>query len=1136
MSGKRFQFHYEQLEPPTDRARVFSDPKQKRARKLRRHFFVFVCGLAIWITAFFQFVQPTSFGPVTRSAQGLLPLAAAPSAPLFVQDANVFAASAAEPRCNEANPPFAAMADESRLNRVFAHLPTALDWAHLSLEQSCDLIDVLVTDWITIVETFDGFAVEVVSSDTRMPARDFVSAAEHPVKIMSRIQVQQRLQDSKTSSKLENTQVRAALVSELRLALEKIAADGACLDFAQFAEVEPAVSKHFFEDFRAAMNTGGFQSCMIISGTGEDWRKSWVTDGFQDVVLKMFYEPWVGSAPTPLSENEWFSELAREATDLIGSDRLVLALGTFAAQWEAGRPLPEKLSYSEVMSQLADTGDALEFSPDFSGSVAVSASPDGKRRIVWLQDASTAFNQVSLLQEFGPVSLGVWSLGQEDPGLWQVLSQGVGGGGSDIPYLSSVRLDNYVDYVGEGPALSIQRKSQVGLRSFEVDPNTGLIVRQDYAAYPTPYRIERYARPTSNELILTFDDGPHPDFTPEILRILADTDTPAVFFALGQNVMKHPNILRDALDAGHEVGAHTFSHPRMDKISTSRARLEHNLTDRTIASAIGRSTVLYREPFLRSNGPIDARRIAPLEQVQERGQINFGMEIVPKDWMGLSANEISDYVITQVEQGAGNVILLHDGGSDDRSASVAALPRIITELRDKGYVFSSVSDVLGLSRDELMPPAEGFQPLFDRVSFGFASSTLSGIVLLFWVVLLIGLLRSGVILLLAVSRRRHRAPQIGPHPKVAVIIPAYNEQTAIAKTIESVLASDYPWLEVVVVDDGSTDNTLNEVLSFSFERNLRLISHPNQGKWSALNRALQDLEADVAVCIDADTQVAPNAISRLAEHFQNPRVGAVAGKIAVGNPVNILTRMQSLEYVTAQNFERRAFDRINGILVVPGAIGAWRVSALRKAGFFSPETMTEDCDMTISINRAGYRVVYDERAVAYTEAPQTLRALMAQRLRWSLGMFQCAWKHKRSIREGRSIGYVSIPDMAVFGYLFPLLAPIADLFVVILLINFFMGSWSGDIGAGNPILSPDLVWAYLSLPAIEFVIAAVAVMMDRTAKKSLILIWPFQRIFYRPILYLTVLRAVLRALSGTLAVWGKSKRYGGNLIQKGNPV
>lgn len=1131
MSARRFAFHTDPLDVESSELRVFSDPgKTRRGRFLRRLTLVFAT-IALWIVVFLSGAQPLGTEPVapggayadaaasqgTRRLPALVPIEAVAREP-------------ADTCPTTRQPPFAAMADAGGFNRVFAHLPVSLEWAHLSLRQSCETIDVLVTDWLTIVETEDGATLRVANSETRELVDEFMSAAERAPVVLQRILLEKRHEGSNLGTRLADPATRSTLVSGLKAALIDLGSAGACLDLAQFPrDAMPAVGE-FMGEVREALALAGLESCLIINGNDPGWIEDDVTDGFDVVVVKLFYEPWVGSAPRPLSENEWFFDTARQALDRIGHDRAVLALGTHGARWETGVPLPRMLTFPKAMSELAEARAKLTFVSDVSGSHAAYRDETGARQMVWLQDAASAFNQLSVLRQLGAGNIGVWSLGHEDPGVWPLLAGEAAQAQLITPAVTRVTIDNFVAYSGEGPALRVLDRPGIGLRRFEIDEATGLISNQTYDAYPTPYRIERYGQPRPNEIVLTFDDGPHPEFTPQILDILRDTGTPGVFFLLGQNVMNHPGIARRLVEEGHEVGAHSFSHPRMDGISPSRANIEHGLTDRVLAGATGHATRLYREPFLRSGGPISADRVEPLVSVQARGQLNYGMDVVPQDWAGLTSEQIADYVIAEVDRGAGNVILLHDGGGDDRSASVAALPVIISELRARGYVFTSVSEAMGMDRDTLMPAVDGMQPWFDHITFSFASGTVSGLVLMFWIVLLIGVARSLSILGLAALRHRHKAIRRGFSPKVAVIIPAFNEEGAIAKCVESVRASDYPNLEIVVVDDGSTDNTLNEILEFKHKKNVRMISHPNQGKWSALNRAILSLDADIAVCIDADTQVAPDAITKLAEHFDDPKIGAVAGKIVVGNRVNLLTRMQSLEYVTAQNFERRAFDRINGILVVPGAIGAWRVAALHKAGLFRHDTLTEDCDLTISVNRAGYRVIYDERAVAYTEAPQSVRALMAQRLRWSLGMFQSAWKHRRAIRDGRGIGLVSIPDLFVFGYLFPLLAPVTDFFVLLLAYSLIAGAGAAAGAAVAPLVPPEMLWAYLALPALEFLIAGYAVLTDGSAKKSLILVWPLQRIIYRPLLYITVFRTLTRAMFGTLAAWGKSRRHGGNLM------
>ena len=1130
MTSRRFEFHLDRLPTGKETVKVFEDPRKQRGKRLLRSVRLCIALVFAWLAAFVVSVNPVNQTPAGLSAKTaatfsdkrVLVSGGAPEGSVAPLDEATVCAP-------DAPTAFAAMAETPAQQRVFAHVPISLQWAHLSVRRSCGSIDVLVPDWITIAETPDGIRVDVASSDTRAPLLGEVQKIGQPVELMPRVQFKLLPITSKLDAKINDPRNVASLESDLAAALALIDAHGACLDLSQLPRRSVDFAQTLVGTIQKLLTQNQLQSCVILGWDDEEWLDQQSTSFFDHVILKAFYEPWVGSAPRPLSEDTWFADVVSKARSKVDPSRLVIALGNFAANWEAGVPLPERLPYGEGMALVAESGATLSFSPDTSGSFATFASNSGARQTLWMLDAASAFNQLKELDEQNVVNLAVWSLGLEDPGLWPLLTSRRDFAVLTSPQLTTVSLSDYVRYVGTGAALRIANAPQLGVRDFDLDPETGKIVEQAFISYPQPYTIQRYGQTKPNELILTFDDGPHADYTRRILDILKDTETPAAFFVLGRSVMSEPELLKRIYEEGHEIGAHTFSHPRMDQIADARTTLEHDLTDRIIASAVGRNTILYREPFLRSGGPISASRVPPLEVVQANGSMIFGMDVVPKDWTGLTSDEIAAYVISEVVSGNGNVILLHDGG-EDRDASVEALPVIISELRRLGYEFTTVADAIGVSREELMPPADGFLPAFDKVSFTFASGTVNVMLAVFWIVLTIGLVRASIMFLLALLRRRHKVLPPRPAPKVAVIIPAFEEQDTIANCIESVLASRYKNLEIVVVNDGSMDNTLNEVLKFKHKPNVRVIIQPNQGKWAALNRALLGTDADIAVCIDADTQVEADAVEKLVRHFSDPKIGAVAGKVTVGNRNNLLTRLQALEYVVSQNFERLAFDRINGILVVPGALGAWRVSALKKAGLFCDDTLTEDSDLTMAVNRAGYRIVYEEQAVAQTEAPEGLRGLMTQRLRWSLGMVQAAWKHKVAMRERRAIGLFSIPDMFVFGYLFPLLAPIADLLVVLLAYNYLSGSWAGDVGSQPEMIPPNLIWAYAALPIVEFSVAAFAVFKDGKAPKSLLLLWPVQRLLYRPILYLSVYRAILRATSGSLAAWGRSKRKGHDFL------
>src|SRR5258708_23936145 len=285
-------------------------------------------------------------------------------------------------------------------------------------------------------------------------------------------------------------------------------------------------------------------------------------------------------------------------------------------------------------------------------------------------------------------------------------------------------------------------------------------------------------------------------------------------------------------------------------------------------------------------------------------------------------------------------------------------------------------------------------------------------------------------------------------PLVSIIVPAYNEEVNAVGSVESLLKGDYPNYDIIFVDDGSTDRTYAKVsLAFAGHPKVRVFSKPNGGKASALNFGIQQAKAEYVVCIDADTKLKPDAVSRLMEHFA-PRsaqgeidlempgkgmVGAVAGNVKVGNTVNLLTRWQSIEYISSQNFDRKAFAYLNAITVVPGAIGAFRKKAIEEAGGFTTDTLAEDCDLTIQILRCGYVIENDNRAIAMTEAPETMKQFFKQRFRWSYGVMQPFWKNRDALLNWkyRWLGWAALPHILIFQYIIPFVIPLADFFMLV---------------------------------------------------------------------------------------------------------
>src|SRR6185436_16146348 len=401
--------------------------------------------------------------------------------------------------------------------------------------------------------------------------------------------------------------------------------------------------------------------------------------------------------------------------------------------------------------------------------------------------------------------------------------------------------------------------------------------------------------------------------------------------------------------------------------------------------------------------------------------------------------------------------LMHDSGGD-RSKTLVLLPRLIDSLRAKGYQFVPLSQLVGKTRDDVMPRLPLSMSLYaDRAVFLTLSYVAQFLYYCFLGAIVLGVARLLVLAGLALWKRikgaRAPMPGTGEAQPVTVLIPAFNEEKVIVTTIERILASDYPNLDVLVIDDGSKDHTAYIARShFRNEPRVEVISIPNGGKANALNVGLANARGAVVVALDADTQFEKTTISRLVRWFTDPAIGAVAGNAKVGNRINMITRWQALEYIVAQNLERRALSALDTLTVVPGAVGAWRRDVLQEIGGFPADTLAEDQDLTIAIQTQGYRVHFDSTALAWTEAPATVRGLAKQRFRWAYGTLQCLWKYRGITFNPayEELGLVALPQVWLFQILLTTLAPVADLLLLWQLIGEYInyaqhvGTYTGD--------------------------------------------------------------------------------------------
>ena len=884
-----------------------------------------------------------------------------------------------------------------------------------------------------------------------------------------------------------------------------------------------------------------------------------------DFLVPMLYDQHSnGGDPGPIAGQDWFRGQLKAFVAQVPANRLVLGLGNYGYDWTSGSQAASDLTFQQA-AQLAQQNhvpqstdgvikiDLASLNPYFTYSDD-PASPGAKEVVhqVWLEDATTVWNQMQAARPYHTLGAALWQLGSEDPSLWKFYGKQTDATLSsfDPQELEQVTYNYFgTQFDGKGDVLDVVQQPTPGVRTLTLAPSSRLVTAETFVKYPSQFVIRRrglvdehdgefYGKNTAKAIALTFDDGPDPLWTPAILDILEHYHVPATFFVVGMNAEAHPGLLAREWNDGMEIGNHSYTHPEMSKLKPMRTRLELDATQRIIQSVTGHSTTLFRAPNRADSEPATEEDFDPVWQADKLGYLFIGESNDPHDWkVGIKADQIVRSVLGYVDdpkRNDGNAILLHDAGGETRAETVKALPLIIEGLQKRGYHFVPVSALVGKSRAELFPAVSGWTVGFDRLMFEVSYWVGSGFTLLFLLAIVLGVCRIVFMGALACVQAKQEAQRVYDPtfaPAVSVIIAAYNEAKVVNRTIETLLASDYPELDILVVDDGSKDDTAGVVRrAYGSHPRVTVITKPNGGKASALNLGIKQCRGEIIVALDADTVFAPDTVQKLVRHFADPAIGAVSGNVKVGNRNNPLTIWQAVEYITSQNFDRRAFDLLNCITVVPGAVGAWRKDAVILAGLYSSQTLAEDTDLTFKIRKLGYRIVTDNAALAYTEAPDNLRDLAKQRFRWAFGTLQCLWKHRGVLGNPRygAFGTIAMPSLWVYQIGFQAIAPVVDLTIAWSLI------YSHFIAPNTNGQNADMLLGYWALfSAIELLGAWIAFRLDHEDKK--LLVWLLlQRFVYRQLMYYVIVKSLVVAVRGSLVGWGKFERKG-TVQQPGMP-
>jgi peptidoglycan-N-acetylglucosamine deacetylase len=909
---------------------------------------------------------------------------------------------------------------------------------------------------------------------------------------------------------------------------------GIVVDIEEIPDRSQANFRTFIGELAPALHAVGLKLMVALPARDNAYDYEFFGKQCDAIVLMNYDQHWQTSPPGPIAAQDWFVENLRQVMEMVPAQKIVVGIANYAYDWSE---VPKNRAYSaqEFSVQTAllhayESETQVEFDPSSLNPHYSYSDEQDRVHQVWMLDTVTAYNELRASDRLGVQGTALWRLGSSDSSLWPIW---------DVQRPDDATRQKIMD-IPPGPDLILEGEGDIwhiadipksGRRSFTYDAASDLFTDQKYEAYPLSYDIDQIGA-AKNKIALSFDDGPDPQWTPKILDVLKEKNVIGTFFVIGNEANRDPGILKREYAEGHVIGNHTFTHPRFDEISRTQIKWELNLTQRLFESTLGIKSMLFRPPYGIDHQPEYAEEVAQLPLPQEMGYLIVGQRIDPNDWRQrngkqIPAQEIVDNVLRQASKG--NIVLFHDGGGD-RSETVTALPQVIDTLRAKGYQIVSVPELIGKTRAEVMLPlsteeqfearADGFIfSLYQWFRFFIGAIFILGIVLVSGRALIIGLLA------IIEKLRPERAVLSDPPPSVTVLIPAHNEENVIEQTVTAVLASNLQNLRVIVVNDGSADRT-GELLDRRFGQNerVRIIHQVNRGKAAALNVAMSQADTEIVATIDADTEVEPDAIRKLLRHFSDPKTGAVAGNVKVGNRSRWLTRWQALEYITSQNMEKRAFDLLNCITVVPGALGAWRKKAIDAAGGITADTVAEDADLTIGIRRLGWRVSYDEEAIAWTEAPETPGALIRQRFRWTFGTLQSFWKHSGTLFRPRhgTLGWIALPNIFIFQLALPLISPLIDLLflgsVALWVVERWHFSWLPSIQASTDTLLRS-VFFFIAFLMIDILTCVIAFALERKEDWTLLVPVLLQRFYYRQLMYMVLFRSVKEAVSGRPVGW-----------------
>jgi peptidoglycan-N-acetylglucosamine deacetylase len=793
----------------------------------------------------------------------------------------------------------------------------------------------------------------------------------------------------------------------------------------------------------------------------------------------------------------------------------------------------QKLSFSKIYDIMKEFKPEIKTDEKSQSSFFDYTDKEGISHKVWIADGISLFNQQFQISNTLDVDkfegYAFSNIGFEEQSMWDVIKAETFAD-KKTTIEDKFKVDNLVDNEGKGVVSKIISNAEFGTRTTEL--KDGLITKQTWGKLPLRSKIQKIGF-QEKTLALTFDDGPDPVYTPKILDILKKYNVKATFFIIGKQVTQYPEIAKRIITEGHTIANHTYSHPRLNNLQSLTIDNEISNTDDILSELLNIKTDYFRTPYNDIFGFNTESDLVVIKEVDKYNKYIVEDDIDSKDWLLKDKEGITKRVFDTIDTSQGSVILFHDAGGN-RESTVAALPGIIEGISKRGYSIKSLNETVGLDslNNKSAQNAQFVQQQFSLSVSDILIRLFSSILIFASIV---GVFRYFVLSgLLARLHLRRKKLSYNYHftPGVSIVVPCYNEEVVIKRTISSLLKSTYSNIEVVVVDDGSTDNSLKTIKnSFGTNSKVTIYNKVNQGKSIALNYGIRKAKYEYVICVDADTIFHPNGVRELMKHFENPEVGGVAGNVQIGNATSNLTKAQQLEYSVSQNFDKESYASVNSVIVVPGPIGAWRKPVLLGAGGLHADNLAEDTDLTLRVLQQGWKIVYEPNALCYTESPETYPAFVRQRNRWQFGVLQVLFKNWTMVfnPEYKFIGMFTLPLMLIH-YMLLIIYPLMILSLFSYIGYYLAESYSGGLGLSVRLFFDNKLFIYFTLAyfVLDMIKIIITLMKEKyvESKWKLLLTLPYYLFIYQNLMAMIAFYAVIRAIRGKIVGWGHLNRTG----------